>query len=230
MVGHLEGGRSHAAMSVLKRPVRALGAGARAPGPGAQSMCSALVSMRLVKNIRFRSATPSDMAEVSALRVTAYRAGGFLSAESGYEPTLRDLGADGNGHVLIASAPAGPDDAEAPELASSAAPTERLVGTIMLQSWPHTGPVVTGPDEAEIRALAVRPDSQGQGIGRELLRRTLDRASGLGVRRLVLCTGPEMRAAHRLYEQAGFIRLPERDWSPAPGVSLLVYGLNIAKS
>jgi ribosomal protein S18 acetylase RimI-like enzyme len=170
------------------------------------------------------------MAEVSAVRVTAYRAGGFLSAESGYEPTLRDLGADGNGHVLIASAPAGPDDADAPEQAGSAAHTdhtERVVGTIMLQSWPHTGPVVTGPDEAEIRALAVRPDSQGQGIGRELLRRALDRAIGLGVRRLVLCTEPEMRAAHRLYEQAGFVRLPERDWSPAPGVRLLVYGLNI---
>jgi len=43
----------------------------------------------------------------------------------------------------------------------------------------------------------------------------------------VLCTEPAMRVAHRLYEQAGFVRLPERDWTPAPGTTLLVYGLNL---
>ncbi len=83
--------------------------------------------------------------------------------------------------------------------------------------------MVTGPHEAEIRALAVRPRAQGRGIGRELLYRVMRRAAELGVPRLVLCTEPEMRAAHHLYEQAGFTRLPERDWSPAPGVTLLVY-------
>jgi hypothetical protein len=34
-----------------------------------------------------------------------------------------------------------------------------------------------------------------------------------------------MTAAQHLYEDAGFVRLPERDWSPAPGVNLLAYGL-----
>jgi hypothetical protein len=34
-----------------------------------------------------------------------------------------------------------------------------------------------------------------------------------------------MKAAHRLYDEAGFARLPERDWSPEPGVKLLAYGL-----
>src|SRR5262249_31552692 len=104
---------------------------------------------------------------------------------------------------------------------------QQLLGTIMLQTWPHTGPVVAGPDEAEIRALAVRPESQGMGIGRTLLRHALERAAQLGVGHLVLCTEPAMRVAHRLYEQAGFVRLPERDWSPAPGSTLLVYGLNL---
>ena len=98
----------------------------------------------------------------------------------------------------------------------------------MLQIWPRTGQVVTGPHEAEIRALAVRPHAQGRGVGRELLYRVMQRAAELGVPRLVLCTEPEMRAAHHLYEQAGFVRLPGRDWSPAPGVSLLVYGLDLS--
>jgi len=147
------------------------------------------------------------MTVVGELRVAAYEAGGFISADSAYVPTLRGLGADGNGHVLVATK------------------AQQVVGTIMLQTWPHTGAVVAGSDEAEIRALAVRPDLQGMGIGRTLLRHALERAAELGVRHLVLCTEPAMRVAHRLYEQAGFVRLPERDWSPSPGTRLLVYGL-----
>ena len=46
-----------------------------------------------------------------------------------------------------------------------------------------------------------------------------------GVRHLVLCTQPEMAAAHHLYEQAGVARLPERDWCPVEGLTLLAYGL-----
>ena len=37
-----------------------------------------------------------------------------------------------------------------------------------------------------------------------------------------------MRAAQHLYHQAGFGRLPDRDWSPRPGVTLLAYGLALA--
>jgi hypothetical protein len=36
-----------------------------------------------------------------------------------------------------------------------------------------------------------------------------------------------MTAAHRLYERLGFTRLPERDWTPLPGVDLLVYSLDL---
>jgi ribosomal protein S18 acetylase RimI-like enzyme len=151
------------------------------------------------------------MSIVGEIRIAAYEAAGFISSDSGYAPTLRGLGADGNGHVLVATMPA----------------TEQIVGTIMLQTWPHTGQVVAGPDEAEIRALAVRPEIQGMGIGRTLLRHALQRAGELGVRHLVLCTEPAMHVAHRLYEQAGFVRLPERDWSPSPGTTLLVYGLKL---
>ena len=35
-------------------------------------------------------------------------------------------------------------------------------------------------------------------------------------------------AAQRLYQRAGFRRLPDRDWSPAPGVTLLAYGMDLA--
>ena len=37
---------------------------------------------------------------------------------------------------------------------------------------------------------------------------------------------PVMRAAHRLYERAGFARAPERDWSPVAGVELLAFAIS----
>jgi hypothetical protein len=36
-----------------------------------------------------------------------------------------------------------------------------------------------------------------------------------------------MTAAHRLYERLGFTRLPDRDWTPVPGVDLRVYALDL---
>ena len=153
-----------------------------------------------------RDALPEELAEVGEIRVTAYQEAGFLSPGSGYAPVLRALGGDGDGTVLVA------------------VDGGRIVGTVMLQSG---GNVVTGPDEAEIRALAVTPDGQRTGTGSALLRAVIERAAGDGVRHLTLLTQPDMVAAQRLYERAGFRRLPDRDWSPAPGVTLLAYGLKL---
>ena len=53
-------------------------------------------------------------------------------------------------------------------------------------------------------------------------RRVIDR-SGAARRGIVCSSLPEMRAAHRIYERAGFPRAPERDWSPVPGVELIAF-------
>jgi ribosomal protein S18 acetylase RimI-like enzyme len=158
--------------------------------------------------VQIRDAKPAELAEVGSIRVTAYQADGFLSPQSEYEPTLRGLGSDGAGHVLVA---VGDDGA--------------LLGTVMLQTWPTTGHLVKAQDEAEIRALAVRPEFRGAGLGRALLTAVMARATAERVRHLLLFTEPEMKVAHRLYEEAGFRRLPDRDWSPRPGHGLLAYGL-----
>lgn len=157
-----------------------------------------------------RDALPAELAEVGEIRVAAYRADNFLAADSDYESTLRALGAGGAGHVLVAAGADGD-----------------LAGTVMMQGWPDAGPLVRSPDEAEIRALAVLPRARGLGVGRALLRAVIERAIREQVRHLVLFTQPAMRAAHHLYEEAGFVRLPERDWSPGPDVSLLAYGLRL---
>lgn len=160
------------------------------------------------------------MDDVGDIRLAAYRAGGFISEDSGYACTLRALGADGSGHVLVAVDGAG-------RLTGRG---ESIIGTVMLQTWPQADELVTGPHEAEIRALAVRPDAQGRGVGRELLQQVMQRAAALGIARLMLCTEQAMQTAHHLYQQAGFSRLPDRDWSPAPGVTLLVYERDLASA
>lgn len=159
-----------------------------------------------------REARADELAEVGDLRVAAYRADGFLSEESEYGPTLRALGTAGDGDVLVAVA----DDDD-----------DRILGTVMLQRWPDGGEVVAGPDEAEMRALAVAPGQQGKGTGSALVRAIIERAELAGVRHLVLLTRPDMHAAHRVYQRAGFRRLPGRDWSPRPGLTLLAYGLRL---
>ncbi len=153
-----------------------------------------------------RTALPGELPVIGELRVSAYRAGGFLSPASSYAATLHGLGADGAGDVLAAV------DGGA------------VVGTVMLQYWPEAGEVVRGPGEAEIRALAVAPHAHGRGIGRALVAAVTERATARGVRHLLLFTMPEMLAAQHLYAQAGFARLPDRDWQPEPGTPLLAYG------
>jgi ribosomal protein S18 acetylase RimI-like enzyme len=177
--------------------------------------------------VEIRDARPDEFDELGAVRLTAYLADGFLSPQSTYAPTLRALGADGLGQVLVAvddqpSGSSGP-------ASSSGLPDPgagRILGTAMLQGWQEgAAGILVGPEEAEIRALAVVPEARGRGLGEAMLAAVIDRAAAAGIKRLVLLTQPDMKAAHRLYKKAGFTRLPERDWSPEPGVILRAYVL-----
>jgi len=161
----------------------------------------------LSPDVIIRAALPGELADVGELRVAAYRADGFLAAGSGYEPTLRSLGNSGDGEILVAVRDG------------------QLIGTVTLQRWSAEDELLRSPDEAEIRALAVAPAGRRQGTGRALVAAVIDRAAASGVRHLVLCSRTDMHAAHRLYEQAGFSRLPGRDWWPSPDLQLIAYGL-----
>jgi len=155
-----------------------------------------------------RDALRDELAEIGEIRVNAYLADGYLSPDSGYAPRLRELGSDA-----------------APVLVATDGPV--IIGTVMLQTWPNGGQLLQGPDEAEMRALAVRPEARGRGVGRALVDAVIKRAAEVGVRHLLLLTQPEMKTAHRIYEEAGFARLPDRDFSPEPSVNLLAYGLDL---
>jgi ribosomal protein S18 acetylase RimI-like enzyme len=154
-----------------------------------------------------RDAWAGELAVIGELRVAAYRAGGLLSANPGYAEVLRGLGIPGSGDVLVAE------------------DSGRIVGTVMLEPFHRFSEIARNPGEAEARALAVAPREQHRGAGRALVRAVIERATLRGVHRLVLSTQPAASVAQHLYRLAGFTRLPERDWSPAPGMSLLAFGL-----
>ena len=154
-----------------------------------------------------RDARAGELAGIGELRVAAYRAGGLLSANPGYTEVLRGLGVAGTGEVLVAEE------------------NGRIAGTVMLEPFHRFSEIARSPGEAEVRALAVAPQEQHPGTGRALVAAVIERATVRGVHRLLLSAQPAMAAAQHLYRRAGFTRLPELDWRPAPGLSLLAFGL-----
>jgi ribosomal protein S18 acetylase RimI-like enzyme len=82
--------------------------------------------------------------------------------------------------------------------------------------------------EGEFRMLAVAPAAQGRGVGNALVSFCLDRSREIGCGAVVLSSLAEMSTAHRIYERLGFVRLPQRDWSPYQGVRLITYRKDLA--
>lgn len=59
---------------------------------------------------------------------------------------------------------------------------------------------------AEVKRMYVRPDARGTGVAQAVLARLEQEARAKGYRHLMLETGDDLAAAHRLYERAGFRR------------------------
>ena len=154
-------------------------------------------------------ARPGDHARIAELTVGVYVDGGLASPA--YTPQLADVaGRATRSELLVARDGAG-----------------RVVGSVALVLDGDFGEITESGDEAAFRMLVVDPAVRGRGVGELLVRSCLDRARAAGKRRMVLSTDPRMTAAHRLYERLGFTRLPERDWSPIPGVDLLAYAIDL---
>ncbi len=103
-----------------------------------------------------------------------------------------------------------------------------LVGAVTF--YPNASPSEQGgwpPGWTGVRLLAVHPDARGLGIGRalmdECLRRSRLRAAGA----LGLHTTELMAVARGMYERMGFVRVPEFDFQPGPGVNVMGYRLDL---
>lgn len=144
--------------------------------------------------------------------MAAYRADGQMTPGHPYEATLADAGARAAGGELL--------------VAEDGA-TGEVVGSVLFV-LPGSGYAeLSGPGEAEFRMLAVDPAAQGRGVGEALVRACLARAADLGCTAIMISTRDLAEAAHRLYARLGFVRVPERDWSPLPGVNLLALRLPV---
>jgi ribosomal protein S18 acetylase RimI-like enzyme len=158
-----------------------------------------------------RPARVEEYDAVGRLTVEAYDDDGQLGGEHGYEAMLADVaGRAADGDVLVAVDDAG-------EVLGSV--TFVLAGSRLAE--------LSRPGEAEFRMLAVAPAAQGRGVGEALVRACVDRAVALGRTAVVLAARDFSARAHRLYERLGFVRTPDLDFAPGPGVELIAMRLDL---
>jgi GNAT superfamily N-acetyltransferase len=105
----------------------------------------------------------------------------------------------------------------------------RLVGGVLL--FPAEANVYASagikPDWPELRMLAVAPEARGLGVGKALLDECVRRARATGHSYLGLHTEDAMAVALRMYERAGFVRVPELDFRPNPTLVVKGYRLTL---
>lgn len=165
--------------------------------------------VRASGDITIRPARADDFAAIGRLTVAAYRADGQLANDNPYESELADAaGRADAGELLVA------------ELAGN------VVGSVLVVLPGSPFAELAAPGEAEFRMLAVDPAAQGNGVGLALARACLDHAVELECSAVVIFTRDFATTAHRMYVKLGFVRTPERDWSPWDGVTLLAMRWN----
>jgi putative acetyltransferase len=79
------------------------------------------------------------------------------------------------------------------------------------------------PGEFEIGKMAVTESSQGKGIGRQLLEKSIVAARAAGAHRLYIETNRKLGPAVRLYESLGFRHLPPERIVASPYARADVY-------
>jgi GNAT superfamily N-acetyltransferase len=161
-----------------------------------------------------RSIEPGEHERLGRLTVAAYHALPDGITEDDYDAELRD----------VATRVAAPD-------------TDVLVaveGDTVLGGVTYVSSAASpyyelpdDPDAASFRMLAVDPMHQGSGAGRALVADVVERSRLAGRRRILIHSTPWMTAAHAMYDRFGFVRRPELDWQPRPGITLWGFALEL---
>ncbi len=161
-------------------------------------------------SIVVREARPEEHARLGELVVSAYRSLPEFD-EPGYEPELRDVGRRAREAVVLAAV----DEVDG-----------RLLGCATYVPGPESPwAELLEPGEAAIRMLAVDPAARGRGAGTALAVACVTRARAEGRSAVFLHSMEFMRAAQAIYLRLGFVRRPDRDWEPVPGIRLLGFAL-----
>ena len=164
--------------------------------------------------MKVRLAEPGDYAALGAVTVAAYRAVPGYVGEPTYEDELRDVGtraAAVDTEVFVAVADDGVVLGGVTYAASPASPQAEF----------------DDPDAAGFRMLAVDPVAQGTGAGAALVTAVVERARADGRRRVIIHSTRWMTTAHGVYTRRGFVRRPDLDWTPVPGIDLWGFVLDL---
>jgi GNAT superfamily N-acetyltransferase len=158
--------------------------------------------------VEVRRALEAELAAVGRLTAEVYVGDGFMPSTDAYVVELEDAARRAREAELWV-----------------AVDEDQLLGSVTFCPVGSTYREIGLDDEGEFRMLAVAPSARGRGVGQALVQHCLDRSRELGYAGVRMSTMDKMTAAHRVYERLGFVRDPERDWSPTPGVLLLAYAL-----
>ncbi len=143
-----------------------------------------------------RPINPDEAEQVGELIVAAYVAGEHLQETDSYAATLRNAAARLD-YTLVA------------------VEGGRVVGTICLCPPDGVSPaVICHAGEYEFRFLAISPDEWSAGIGQALVAECEARAIAFGSSRMVISVIDTNLRALEFYARQGYVRVPERDWSP----------------
>jgi ribosomal protein S18 acetylase RimI-like enzyme len=165
--------------------------------------------------VEIREVRPEEYIEAGRVVVAAYRE--FATpGDPGWEEynrTLADVaGRAGRTTVLVAAE-------QGRILGSATIEMERTVGDDD-QELPAS--------VAALRMLGVLPEARGRGVGRALVRATIDRCIVRRKRELILRTTEPMVVAQHLYRSLGFERDQDRDIPFDDGFVLYAYRLDLA--
>ena len=164
-------------------------------------------------NFAIRTAQPEDFAALGEITVQAYK--DLLppvNEARAYLEQMRDVRRRAeNTELLVAVDIAGGD----------------VLGGVSFVQPDSPFAQVARSDEGEFRLLAVASAAQRHGVGEGLVRACLARALECGLLRVAIPTQPNMLAAHRIYQRLGFVRAPERDLAPFPGLVLWVFTVDL---
>ncbi|WP_371479606.1 GNAT family N-acetyltransferase [Kitasatospora sp. NBC_00315] len=160
-------------------------------------------------DIVIRHAREEDLPGAGEVCVEAFVGDGHTAPDSGYVGLLRDAARRAREAELLVAV-----DADG-----------QVLGCVTLAVGGTDWADIAAEHESEIRMLAAGGAARGRGVGEALVRAAVARSRELGLTGMAFSTRPGMLAAHRVYRRVGFTRAPGRDWSPAPGIDLMVYSM-----
>ena len=162
------------------------------------------------KRLLIRNARSDELDEVSLLLKDAYQQYENFIRPEAWKSYLED--------IMDVRSRLGKSDLIVAEV------NHRLAGCVTLYlNGAQSLPEVWHRDSSVLRLLAVHPAYRDQGIGRALMEECIRRCRQAKVAAIGLHTTDAMDIARKMYERMGFVRVPESDFHPVPGVTVMAY-------